>query len=325
MNSWTQLISDTVQMGGSLIFILDQESPLQRSCLEVVNLKLAGKVPMGLRSEADFLTGRFHNRAEDLVIFFDNQVALTQSMNPFVQGQRLWLKSIDEKKTAIVDFVWENFSLSGWTAVVDKLSTNWDQLNPLAFFEGSFQTPALFLDRDDVVVKNVPYNGDPAKVELMKGAVELIQAAHQRGFWVVLVTNQSGLGRDRIDWQQYQRVHQQMLQLLAQEGCWIDECLWASYIDGANTPEGYRMASLRKPRNGMFQLARQKLRMNLAESIMVGDSASDLIAAADSGISHLYLYGSDKSASEVLKLQAYQRDNEGFKFVKIARFQEIVF
>ncbi len=66
-----------------------------------------------------------------------------------------------------------------------------------------------------MVVKNVPYNTDPKKVELTPGIELLISAAHAKGYWVAVVTNQSGLGRGWISWGEYQDVHQKMLQLLA--------------------------------------------------------------------------------------------------------------
>ncbi len=323
MNSWTQILSDTVQMGGSLVFIADRVSPTQETCLRVLSQELTGKIPYVARSVEDLVSERFKSRTEDLIIFFDEQVNLAEDLNSLMQGQRLWIKTRESAGRPPVDFIWESFTPSIWSDLVEKLAKNWERLPVLPFFEGSFQTPALFLDRDDVIVKNVPYNGDPAQVELLPGIVQLIQKAHDQGLWVVMVSNQSGLGRGRIYWRDYQNVHQQMLRLLAQEGAWLDECLWASYIDNASTPEGRRLASLRKPRNGMFLQAQQKLKMSLEDSIMVGDSASDLIAAAEAGLQRLYLYESDKSAGEITKLMAYQGEHDEFMFQTISSFHEL--
>lgn len=324
MNSWTQILSDTVQSGGSLVFFEDQVSPIQEACLRVLNQELANKVACVVRTAEDLVNERFQSRTEDLLIFFDEQVSVAGDFNSQLRGQRLWIKTRELGGRPPVDFIWDSFTQSAWSDLVEKLAKNWERLPAVSFFEGSFQAPALFLDRDDVIVKNVPYNGDPAQVELMPGIVQLIHRAHDQGMWVVMVSNQSGLGRGRIYWRDYQSVHQQMLRLLALEGAWLDECLWSSYIDNAGTPEGRRLAGLRKPRNGMFLQAQQKLRMSLADSIMVGDSASDLIAAAEAGLPHLYLFNSDKVAGEVTKLMAYQTDHDDFEFQTITSFHELV-
>ena len=61
------------------------------------------------------------------------------------------------------------------------------------------QSPALFLDRDGVLIEDKHHISDPGKVELCSGAQLLLQQAHQRSWPVVVITNQSGIARGYFD------------------------------------------------------------------------------------------------------------------------------
>ena len=68
------------------------------------------------------------------------------------------------------------------------------------------EKPALFLDRDGVLIEDKNYLSDPFDVELIKGASELISACRQIGIPTVIVTNQSGIDRGLFDWKDYKIV-----------------------------------------------------------------------------------------------------------------------
>ncbi|HWU43132.1 MAG TPA: HAD-IIIA family hydrolase, partial [Bdellovibrio sp.] len=243
-----QLIADTVQLGGVLVFLRDHAPADFSQWLQPFQAQVAGEAPFVVRSSADILSGKFKTRSEDLIFFFEAQVSLISSLNSVLQGQRISLTTPAKSPKQGVDFFWEEATLADWTKAIANLPALLLQAKPLRENLSTQEKACLFLDRDDVVVRNIPYNKDPAMVELMPGVVEVIQEAHSQGLWVALVTNQSGLGRGRISWLEYKQVHQRMLELLAQKNCWIDECVWASFIENEAVVEGRLLASLRKPR-----------------------------------------------------------------------------
>src|SRR5207253_9964129 len=100
--------------------------------------------------------------------------------------------------------------------------------------EGFGQQSCLFLDRDGVIVDDVPYNTDLAKVTLKPGIIELLEKAHGLGMWITIVSNQSGLGRGYFSWTVYRQIHQKICQLLAFHGEWVDLALCAPYYDGTD-------------------------------------------------------------------------------------------
>lgn len=321
MHICEQLIADTIQLGGTLIFIKDQAPADFSQWVNSVKSQTSYDLPTAVRTGQDLLSRKFQTKVQDLILFFSSQKALISPLNSVLQGQRVLLS--DGELESGIDFVWTEVSLAKWNESLRTVEAYLATAKPLFENLKTQEMPCLFLDRDDVVVRNIPYNKDPVKVELMPGVVELLQRAHAQGFWVALVTNQSGLGRGRISWLEYKAVHQQMLQLLAMQGCWIDECVWAAFIENEAVVEGRLLASLRKPRTGMFQLVHEKLRTKMSDSLMVGDSATDLIAAHGAGIKQLYLFESEKSTLEEGSLRQYQQRNPQFQFQLLKQFSDL--
>ncbi|WP_291516379.1 HAD-IIIA family hydrolase [Bdellovibrio sp. ArHS] len=323
MMQWETLIRETVQLGGQLVFLSDKAPADQDKYFEALRTHFNYGISFVKRSVADFQSAIFRTRAADLVLFFDTQVEFIDSLNSVLQGQRLVLAKGSFVKTPFVDFVWSGVSLKEWTQVLESLKQNWQQTAGLPQYSEALQSPCLFLDRDDVVVKNVPYNKAADKVQLLPGIGELINSAHSKGYWVALVTNQSGLGRGWISWKEYQAVHQQMLSLLAAQGAWIDECVWSGFIE-EGAPVGNLYASLRKPRAGMLQMVHEKLHVRMENSILVGDSASDIIAGFSAGVGRLYLLSSDKLNKEKESLEAFKRQDPRLQYEWAQNFSDVI-
>jgi D-glycero-D-manno-heptose 1,7-bisphosphate phosphatase len=151
--------------------------------------------------------------------------------------------------------------------------------------------PALFLDRDGTINIDTGYPSDPAAAILRPEIVPLVAAANRRGMPVVVVTNQSGIGRGYFGWPQFAALNERLCGLLRQEGAQIDMILACAYHEagrGVLRVEGHPM---RKPNPGMLLVAAQRLRADLARSIMVGDKPDDLEAGRRAGLSWLFLVG----------------------------------
>jgi len=134
-------------------------------------------------------------------------------------------------------------------------------------------TPALFLDRDGVLIEDVHHLCDPGQVVLCPGSQELLKEANQYGWAVVVITNQSGIARGYFNWPAYERVTDQLLWLLGESAP-----LAGIYANGhgPDSPAG----SWRKPSPAMLLEAALELNLDLNRSILVGDRQSDLEAGA---------------------------------------------
>jgi histidinol-phosphate phosphatase family protein len=315
------LFEDTVRMGGSLIILID-DGP-ENLMDWIYPISSSGQIPFARRKVRDLCSGLFSTRPEDLVLFFSHQAQHLHNLESKVQGQKILLSDcISQTLDKNFDYVWESCRLDEWGKVWAQVTLALSNSSADTINYGSV-SPCLFLDRDNVIIKNVPYNNDPEKVELVPGVEKLIQRAHQQGYWVAMVTNQSGVGRGLVSWLEYKQVHQKTLELLAAEGCWLDDCVWATYIEGADIYAGRVLAGLRKPRGGMFQIVNSKLKVNFSDSVMVGDSATDLIAAHSVGIKKLYLLISEKLEFEKTTLDIFKEKKEDFQYTVLKNIEDL--
>ncbi len=144
--------------------------------------------------------------------------------------------------------------------------------------------PALFLDRDGVIVEEVHYLSRPEDVRLQAGAADLIKGVRSRGFPVAVVTNQAGIARGYFGWEDYMAVERENDRQLAEEGASVDGVI-ACPFHPEHTPDwNQEKARWRKPGPGMVAWIGKALMADLGRSWMVGDNVSDIGAARAAGL-----------------------------------------
>jgi D-glycero-D-manno-heptose 1,7-bisphosphate phosphatase len=134
--------------------------------------------------------------------------------------------------------------------------------------------PCVFLDRDGTIVVDPGYLRDPREVRLIPGAGAAIARLAGAGYAVVLVTNQAGISRGLVGWQEAFRVSAAMEALLAKDGARLEAvyvCPHAPELDGP--------CPCRKPALSHYQRAERDLGLDLRRSWFVGDRLSDLLPA----------------------------------------------
>jgi D-glycero-D-manno-heptose 1,7-bisphosphate phosphatase len=143
--------------------------------------------------------------------------------------------------------------------------------------------PALFLDRDGVVVEEVHFLKAPCDMRLTSGIATAIASANARDIAVVLITNQSGIARGQLEWADFARVQKHLIATLTAAGAYIDLVLACGYH-----PDGIgnlaRDHEWRKPRPGMLLEAENRLGVDLVQSCVIGDRVSDLEAGLAAGL-----------------------------------------
>ncbi|HKY95922.1 MAG TPA: HAD-IIIA family hydrolase [Kiloniellales bacterium] len=144
--------------------------------------------------------------------------------------------------------------------------------------------PALFLDRDGLLVREVGYLHRPADVRLYPGAAALLLAAARAGWRSVVVTNQSGIGRGLYGWEAFAATQARIEALLAAEGAALDLVVACPFHAEALPPWRVADHPCRKPRPGMLLLAAKTLGLDLERSWILGDQASDMAAGRAAGL-----------------------------------------
>ena len=144
--------------------------------------------------------------------------------------------------------------------------------------------PALFLDRDGTIIEEVGFISRAEEVRLIPGAAEVIASANRNEVAVVIVTNQSGIARSLFEWADFAAVQARMLTELADAGAFIDAVLACPHHPSGRAPYNHPDHPDRKPNPGLVRRAAGLLPIALAHSWLIGDRASDIIAAARAGL-----------------------------------------
>jgi D-glycero-D-manno-heptose 1,7-bisphosphate phosphatase len=152
-------------------------------------------------------------------------------------------------------------------------------------FAGDFEgRPALFLDRDGVIVEETHYLGRAEDLCMVAGAAEAIARCNRRGIPVVLVSNQSGIARGLYGWEGFHAVQAALAAALLHRGARLDAVFaCAHHADGA-APFNVADHPWRKPNPGMIVAAAEQMKLDLSRSWIVGDRASDVAAGRAAGL-----------------------------------------
>lgn len=129
--------------------------------------------------------------------------------------------------------------------------------------------PAVFLDRDGTINREIEYLHEPEKFELLPGAGEGLRKLQDLGFLLVIVTNQAGIGLGYFRKEDFYKVNRKMFRELAPFGVKIDRIYFCPHNVSEN-------CSCRKPETGLVQQAQQDLNIDLKSSYVIGDTDNDI-------------------------------------------------
>ena len=159
------------------------------------------------------------------------------------------------------------------------------------------QKPALFLDRDGVLNEDRGYVSRWEDFRWIAGAKDAVAAFNRAGWLVIVVTNQSGVGRGYYSEADMHALHARMREDLAAAGGHIDAFYHAPQHPEAEA-QAYRHPDppLRKPNPGMILQALAEWPIEREASLLIGDKLSDLEAAERAGIRAVLFEGGDLAA-----------------------------
>lgn len=163
-----------------------------------------------------------------------------------------------------------------------------------------FGRRAVFIDRDDTIVQDVPYCSRPEDLRLFPGVGESIRMLNEAGYLAVLVTNQSGVGRGYFDEETLGRIHEKLEADLAADGGRLD----AIYYCPHRPDEG---CGCRKPATGMLERAVRELGIDLRSSYVIGDSENDVTMGQKAGCRCVQVSGDVDFNEAVRKILGAER------------------
>jgi histidinol-phosphate phosphatase family protein len=138
----------------------------------------------------------------------------------------------------------------------------------------------VFIDKDGTLVRDVPYNADPARLALAPRAAPALRALRAAGFRLYVITNQPGLALGRFDAAQFTIYLAALEQQLAAQGATLDGIYACPHAPAA---DGRPACICRKPAPGLLRQAAARDGIDLAASWMVGDILDDIEAGRRAG------------------------------------------
>ena len=134
---------------------------------------------------------------------------------------------------------------------------------------------AVFVDRDGTIIEDADYCSHPRQVKVLPGVPEALRRLKSKGFKLIVITNQSGIGRGFFTVGQYRAVESEVSRQLG-NGL-IDATYFCPDVPGQHS-------SHRKPSPGMIWQARQEHQIDLARSFFIGDKEIDVECGRNAGV-----------------------------------------
>jgi histidinol-phosphate phosphatase family protein len=161
---------------------------------------------------------------------------------------------------------------------------------------------AVFLDRDGVLTKErADYVKNPDELEILPGLEAPLREIQKRGFRIVIVTNQSVIGRGLTSHDEMSRIHEKLRLELERLGCSIDGIYYCPH----RPEEG---CNCRKPEPGLILKASKDLGIDIATSWMIGDKEFDLQAAKRAGCHGIRVPTNGSGLAEAVRQIALAED-----------------
>src|SRR6266487_5935559 len=137
------------------------------------------------------------------------------------------------------------------------------------------KSPAVFIDRDGTIMHDADYCSDPKQVELFRGAPAALRRLKDKDYKLIIITNQSGIGRGFFTLEQYRAVEAELLRQLGD--CLIDATYFCPDVPGVPS-------KCRKPAPGMILQAARDHDVDLSHSFFIGDKEIDVECGRNAGV-----------------------------------------
>lgn len=167
---------------------------------------------------------------------------------------------------------------------------------------------AIFLDRDGTLNYDNGYTHIFDEKQIIEYSVDVIKRAKRLGFLVLIVTNQSGIGRGFYSEEQFHKYMRDLKKYYQSLDVDFDDYFFAPHYELSRSTKYRKGREFRKPDIGMIQLAQKKYSLDLGKSILIGDKETDIQAGLSAKISSLVLFN-QKCVGTVYRAQ-YTEVNE---------------
>lgn len=123
---------------------------------------------------------------------------------------------------------------------------------------------ALFVDRDGTINRDCPYCKDPSQIQIYEDVVGLMKEYQEKGYLIIIVTNQSGINRGYFTLKQFNDFQDELIRTLMDRGVVVKDTFFCPHRPDEN-------CNCRKPNTGLIEEAAKKYDIDISQSIIIGD------------------------------------------------------
>jgi len=157
---------------------------------------------------------------------------------------------------------------------------------------------AAFLDRDGVINDDVGHLDSVQGLRLLPSAAAAIRRLNEKGYCVIVVTNQGGVAKGFITPRALEEIHDEIRIRLAKDGAQIDAIYYCPHHPEGVIPEYTSVCGCRKPGTDMIARGAAEFDIDFADSFLVGDKSTDILAGKRMGLRTVLIQGSADRAAE---------------------------
>ncbi len=158
----------------------------------------------------------------------------------------------------------------------------------------------IFLDRDGVINHDFGYVYSKENFKWKKNIVKFIKYFNDNNYYIIVVTNQSGVGRGFYSEKDVNLLHSWINEELRKKGAHIDDFYYSSYFKNSKLSKYRKNRNLRKPNDGMVKRAKKNWDIDMRKSIVIGDQLSDIKMAKKSKLKY-FLVDKNTNISQLIK------------------------
>ena len=147
---------------------------------------------------------------------------------------------------------------------------------------------AIFLDRDGTIIKDKIYLSKPEEIEFINGVDEALEKFLLNNYKLIIITNQSGVGRGYFNIEDVEKVNDRIRQELLSRSITITDFYYCPHYVGSSLNEYDTKCDCRKPSPGLIIQAAKDYDIELCESFMIGDKESDILAGVNAKLKNSY-------------------------------------
>lgn len=148
---------------------------------------------------------------------------------------------------------------------------------------------AVFLDRDGTIVEDVGYMNSPDQIRFIHGSIEAIKKLNEAGYKVVVITNQAGVARGLITEDMLQTIDKTLHKWILNGGAHLDGIYYCPHHPEHGVYPYKQVCECRKPHPGLIKRAHRDLDIDLSQSFMIGDKATDVEAGRSAGTKTVFV------------------------------------